>query len=71
MGHKSKPEMYDLWSSKAVIYNYTNCFASLKAVGHGNTAAFGLANKPSFGTNVRVVSFQACYKQPTSSDTEP
>lgn len=52
--------MYDLCSSKAVIYNYTNCFVSLKAVGHGNTAAFGLANKLWFGTNVRVVSFQAC-----------
>lgn len=63
--------MYDLCSSKAVIYNYPNCFVSLKAVGHGNTAAFGLANKLWFGTNVRVVSFQACYKQPTSRDTKP
>lgn len=42
--------MYDLCFSKAVIYNYTNCFVSLKAMGHGNTDAFGLANKPYFGT---------------------
>lgn len=38
--------MYDLHSSKVVINNYTNCFAPLKAVGHGNTAVFALASKP-------------------------
>lgn len=38
--------MYDLHSSEVVIYNYTNCFVPLNAVGHGNTAGFALASKP-------------------------
>lgn len=44
--------MYDLHSSKVVIYSYISCFVPLNAVGHGNTAGFALASKPS-----KLVSF--------------